>query len=166
MYKCKQAAAIPKNHAGWPAQPRDNPASAARLDPSYGAFIQGGAWRPGQEQPNSRISKAFGGYLWVLVASTSSSCSVSCPPTLSNREKAKPRVHHQHRPELAVLQQHHGHGSSDQFLPLTNLMSTLTHSCLSRGGKTGFCCSGSQVAPALERKRIQGSNRAGEPGQS
>lgn len=97
------------------------------------------------------------------MASTSSSCSVSCPPTLS---KAKPGVHHQHGPELAVLQQHHGHGSSDQFLPLTRLTSTLTHRRLSRGGKTGFCCSGSQVAPTLQRKRVPGSNRAGEPGNS
>lgn len=58
-------------------------------------------------------------------------------------------------------------GATATFLgaapPAEEPRSTLTRS---RGGRTGLCCSGSQAAPTLERKRIQGNNRAGGPGKS
>lgn len=118
--------------------------------------------RSGQGQPNYKFYKVFGGYLLILVASTSSSCSVFSSPMLSSTEKAKLRVSHEQRSQLAAFQQCHSHDSSDQFLLLLNPTSTLTHSCLHWGGKSGFCCCGSQVAPTLEMKRIQESNRAEE----
>jgi len=87
-----EAAATPKNHTGaGQCRPERIQLQQQNLIPAVELSSEelGGQDR---SSPTPGSQKAFEGYLWVLVASASSSCSVSRLPTLSNGEKAKPRV--------------------------------------------------------------------------
>lgn len=160
-----EAAAIPQNHRGaWPAQPRDNPAPAARPDASCGAFVQGGARRSGREQLNSRTSKT----LWGLPVDPSGlhKQQLLCLLPPDAVRKQSPGYTISTGPSWPCSNSVTATVPADQFLLLTNLASALTHSCLSQGGKTGFCCSGSRLLPPWKGKGFREATGQGTWGRA